>query len=96
MIYLKSADGELRIVVLESANLEELKKGRPAKTADGSVLIAWTADPVWLADRIMDTQGDLAKIAALINEAAKRPEKTARPYHKPHEISLGAKEQPHA
>jgi hypothetical protein len=85
MLYLKSPDGELRIIVLESASLEELKAGRPAKTADGSVLVAWTPDPVWLADKIMDTGGDAAAIGRLIDEAAKRPEKPApRPTHRPH------------
>lgn len=90
MIYLKSPDGELRIVVLESANLDELKKGRPAKTPDGSVLIAWTPDPVWLADKLMDSGGDTAKIAALIDEASKRPEKPApRPKHAMHQHKFG-------
>jgi hypothetical protein len=90
MLYLKSPDGELRIIVLESASLEELKAGRPVKTADRSVLIAWTPDPVWLADKIMDTGGDAVAIGRLIDEAAKRPEKPApRPTHKPHEYKFG-------
>jgi hypothetical protein len=83
MLYL-TGDG-VKIIVLESGNLDELRKGRPAKTPDGSVLIAWTPDPVWLADRIADTQGDAQKIAALIDEAAQRPEKPSpRPKHEPH------------
>lgn len=84
---MRSEDGELAIVVLETANLEELKKGWPAKTPDGSVLIAWTPDPVWLADKIMDAMGrggDAKEIGRLIDEAAKRPQKPARPYHKAH------------
>jgi hypothetical protein len=86
MLYLKSADGAVSLVVLESANLEELKKGRPAVTPDKSVLICWTPDPVWLADRLMDTNGDAGAIARLIEEAAKRPEKPGpRPKHKPHQ-----------
>jgi hypothetical protein len=90
MIYLKSADGAVKIVVLESANLDELKKGRPVKTADGSVLVAWTPDMVWLADKLMDTDGDAAEIARLIDEAAKRPEKPGpRPTHKMHEHRFG-------
>ena len=83
MIYMTS--GELHIVVLESGNLDELKKGRPAKTPDGQVLICWTPDPVWLADKIIDTKGDGAQVAKLIEEAAKRPEKPSkRPYHEPY------------
>jgi hypothetical protein len=85
MLYMKTADGKLSVIVLESANLEELKKGRPARTPDGSVLIAWTPDPVWLADRILDTDGDGAAIGRLIDEAAKRPEKPGpRPKHEPY------------
>lgn len=81
MLYMTGTGG-MKIIVLETANLEELKKGRPAKTPDGSVLIVWTPDPVWLADRILDSGGNAGKIAALINEAAKRPEKPGpRPKH---------------
>lgn len=83
MIYMTA--GELKIIVLETGNLEELKKGRPAKTPDGSVLIAWTPDPVWLADKILETNGDGALIGKLIEDAAKRPQKpTNRPYQEPY------------
>ena len=87
MLYL-SGD-KMKIIVLESANLDEIRRGRPASTPDGSVLIAWTPDPVWLADRIMDSQGNGQAIGRLIDEAAKRPEKPrGRPYHKPHETDF--------
>lgn len=90
MLYLKSDDGALRVIILESANLDALKAGRPAKTPDGSVLIAWTPDPVWLADKLMDTDGDTQAVARLIDEAAKRPEKPGpRPTHKPHHHKFG-------
>lgn len=83
MIYM-SGDG-VKIIVLESANLDEIRKGRPAKTPDGSVLIAWTPDPVWLADKIADTNGDGAEIGKLIDESTKRPEKPSpQLHHKPH------------
>lgn len=85
MLYMHAKDGSIKIIVLESANLEELKKGRPIKTPDGTVCIAWTPDPVWLADKIMDTNGDSSAIAQLIDEASKRPEKYNRPTHQPHE-----------
>jgi hypothetical protein len=86
MLYLKSADGATKIIVLESANLDELRKGRPARTPDGSVLIAWTPDPVWLADKLMDATGDAAAVGRLIDEAAGRAEKPGpRPPHKTHE-----------
>lgn len=82
MIYLQTADGRLKIVVLEAGNIEQLKQGRPAKTPDNSVLIAYTPDPVWLADKLMDCDGDAKDIARLIDEAAKRPQKLPdRPTH---------------
>jgi len=82
MIYLKG-DG-IAIVILETANLEEIKKGRPAKTPDENILIAWTPDPVWLADKIAESDGDAKRIGELIDEASKRPQKPPRTYHKTH------------
>ncbi len=82
MIYL-SGEG-LKLIILETANIEEIKKGHPAKTPDGSVLIAWTPDPVWLADKILETDGDTLAIGRLIEEAAKRPQREPRPHHKLH------------
>jgi hypothetical protein len=79
MIYMKAV--KLHIVVLETGNLDELKKGHPATTPDNEVFICWTPDPVWLADKLLDCDGDGAKIAELINEASKRPQKPNRPYH---------------
>jgi len=92
MLYLKGADGSIRVIVLETANLEQIRAGRPAKTPDGEVLIAWTPDPVWLADKIMETDGDAQQIAALIDEAAKRPQREPRPRHAPHEHDFGGSE----
>ena len=63
------------IIVLETGNLEELKKGRPATTPDGKIVFAWTPDPVWLADQIAHSGGDGEAIAKLIAEGAKRAEK---------------------
>ena len=85
MLYLKTDDGSVRIVILETANIEEIKKGRPAKSPDGAVLIAWTPDPVWLADKLMESGGDSSKIAQAIDEASKRPQKEPRPHHEPYE-----------
>lgn len=89
MLYMKSAEGDVRIIVLETKNLEEIKAGRPAKSPDGSVLIAWTPDPVWLADKIIDTNGDAVKIGKLIDEANKRPQQPSdRPKHEPYAKSF--------
>lgn len=90
MLYLKSSEGEVSIIVLDSANLEEIKRGRPAKTPDGKILIAWTPDPVWLADKIIDTKGDAVEIGKLIDEASKRPQKPSnRPKHDTHFHQFG-------
>lgn len=84
MIYMQSVGGT-KILVLESANLDELRQGRPIVSEDKSVVIAWTPDMVWLADKIMDTSGDAKEIGRLIDEAAKRPEKSGpRPAHGAH------------
>lgn len=89
MLYLKSDNSEVRLIVLESANLEELKKGRPAVSPDRSVIVCWTADLVWIADKVLDTDGDIAAILKLVDESAKRPEKTGpRPKHPPHHRRL--------
>lgn len=90
MIYM-SGEG-VKIVILETANLEELKKGRPAKTPDGAVLIAWCPDPAWLAEQLAESGGDVATIARLIDEAAKRPEKPTRPYFPPEETTFVKRE----
>lgn len=83
MIYLKG-DG-VKILILETANLEEIKNGRPLKTPDGEVLVCWTPDPVWLADKLMDTDGDAKAIGRLIDESSRRPGKpSGRPTHGPY------------
>lgn len=81
MLYMTADDGNLRIIILESANLDRIREGHPAKTPDNSVLIVYCPDPQWLAEQILVTDGDAAKIGKLIDEAAKRPEKPTRPGH---------------
>lgn len=73
--------GDVTLIVLESANIEKIKSGSPAKTPDGKVVIAWTPDPVWLVDKIMDSDGSAEEIAKLIDESSKRPQKPDRPKH---------------
>lgn len=80
MLYLTGENG-LKIIVLETKNIEKIQKGQPAHTPDKSVLIAWTPDPEWLARKILEAGGDAIEIAKLIDEASKRPEKELRPYH---------------
>jgi len=87
MIYLEGKG--IKVLILETANLEELKKGRPAKSPDGSVVVAWTPAPQWLAEQIDKTQGDAKAIAALIDESAKMPQEPDRPRHEPKERRFG-------
>lgn len=87
MIYMTCNDGR-KIIVLETENIEEIQKGRPARTPDGSVLIAWTPDMVWLANKIMESGGDGATIGRLIDEAAKRQHKGPRKSHPPFEVKF--------
>jgi hypothetical protein len=79
------------IVVLETKNLEKIKQGQPAVTPDGKICIAWTPDPVWLADKIRNANGDAQKISKLVDEAAKRPQKPDRPRHDTHITNLKGK-----
>ncbi len=81
MIYMTTVTG-LKIIVLEKQNIESILAGKPAVTQDKSVLIAFTPDPVWLADKIMDTDGDATAIAKLIDEGVKRPQKPPRPHRR--------------
>ncbi len=90
MLYMTSGDG-LKIIVLEKQNIEKILAGHPAFTQDKSVLIAFTPDPVWLADKIMDTDGDAVTIGKLIDEAAKRPQQPPRPHHKSQHFNLKEK-----
>lgn len=89
MLYMKSDDGDLKIIVLESAQLKKLEEGSPIRTPDNSVLIAWTPDPAWLAEQLMKCDGAAARIGELIDEAAKRPQQPVRPLFESTEMRLG-------
>lgn len=80
MLYLTGDN--ISLIILETANIEEIKKGRPAITKDGKIIVAWTPDPVWLADQIARSDGDPNTISRLVDESTKRPQKDPRPYHK--------------
>ena len=83
MLDLSTDDKSFRLIILESANFEELKKGRPAQTTDGRVAIAWTPDPAWLSARIEESDGDLDKIMAAIEESLQRPQAPVREQFEP-------------
>lgn len=81
--------GDVTIIVLDSQNLEELKKGRPAVTPDDKVIVAWTPDAVWLMNEIIKCDGDAEAIGRAIKEAAKRPEKPMLQDLKERRITFG-------
>jgi hypothetical protein len=84
VIYMTGTDG-ITVVVLEPANIEELKKGRPARSPDGKVVICYTPDAVWLSAKLSSlTSGDAQEVARLIDESQNRPERN-RENRKPHE-----------
>ncbi len=76
MIYMtgqNTATGQAaRIVVISDGHLSQLRAGRPLRTPDGEVIVCWTPDEPWLAERIEATGGDTEKIAELIVESMKR------------------------
>lgn len=80
----------LHLVVLELGNIEELRKGRPAMSPDGEVMVCFTPDAVWTADRlagVMQSGGDGAAVAKILEEAAKRPQTPShRPRHVPYDM----------
>jgi hypothetical protein len=65
--------GDKTLVVLEPGNIDAMRTGRPAITPDRKILIAWTPDPAWLADRLRASGGDGALVAHALREAALRP-----------------------
>lgn len=83
MIYLTDKGDKLKILVLEPGNVERIMAGEPAVSPDQSVIVAYTPDPVWLAEQLIRVDaGDAKAIGRLIDEAAKRPPGPAsRAYH---------------
>lgn len=68
-------------------------EGGLVTSPDKSVLICWTPDMVWLADKILDSGGDPGRIAELVAESIKRPQKPIdRPYHETLVKKLGIDE----
>lgn len=83
MLYMTGVadDKEIRILVLESENLELIKAGKPLKSPDGLTLVAWTPAPEWLALQIAACDGSGESIGRLIEEASKRPQEPLRKSH---------------
>jgi hypothetical protein len=72
VIYL-AAPG-LRIVVLDTRDIDNLKSPHPWFSPDRSLLVAFTPDPDWLLARIRVGPGTPGDIARAIDEAARRPQ----------------------
>ncbi len=75
MFYMSGDSGRLKILILESADLDGLKNGRPLKTPDNSVLMVLPPDPTWLADEIMKTN-TAEKIHEAIEKSLKQSAKS--------------------
>lgn len=81
MIYME--DGPKRLIILESRELEELRKGRKMVTPDELTLLCWSPDLVWLSDRLIHTRGKGLEIGQAIEESQKRPDKPSpRPFYR--------------
>lgn len=81
MIYIQTKEGPC-VLILETANLEELKKGKPAISPDKMVMVAHTPDLPWLSTQLskaFDSGASMAAIGALIDGAATRPENPSKP-----------------
>jgi hypothetical protein len=79
MLYLKGET--LRLIILETGNLEELRKGRPASTPDKECLICWTPAPRWLAKAIRAANtGDALEIARLVQESLAHAQEEVGPH----------------
>jgi len=77
MIYTKgTVDGQERmLIVIETGNILELKKGRPLVTPDKSVCVMWTPDMEWLAQEVARVGRDGGAIIQAVVESLARPEK---------------------
>jgi hypothetical protein len=84
MIYLALHNGQ-RIIVIDSHNIDAMKKGEPVKTPDKHVMIAYTPDIGWLTEHMvqMGSSLDPERFDALLKEGLNRPIASVLPQH-PH------------
>lgn len=81
MLYMITEKG-LKVLVVNSQNLEKLKEGRPLMTMDGSVFVAWTPDLQWVADQVQEyakTCEGALPLGSIIEASLSRPEKPFTP-----------------
>ena len=98
MIYMtgenRDTSKDVKIIVLESRNLEHMKGGQPLITPDQSVIVAWTPDPEWVRDRLQELpDGDIGGIGRVLEESAKRPQKEVPPMFAPTEHRFKRKDE---
>ncbi|HEY4799533.1 MAG TPA: hypothetical protein VII99_10695 [Bacteroidia bacterium] len=87
MLVLNSGDKAL--IIIEPANIEELKKGHLLKLPL-NMAMAYTPDIVWLLEAITQEGGPLTpeRLDQLLAEARKREEVHSRPYHLKFDVNL--------
>ena len=83
MIYLKTTSGQ-HFIVLEPANIEQLKSGIPLHTPTHEILLAYSPDIIWTSEQIKKAlEGrtlDVAALEAILEEGLSRPEIKERAY----------------
>ncbi len=68
------SNGSRQMVIFDSAELELMRSGAPLRTPNGDTFV-WTADPVWLAERIgLEARVSPDKMMEAIMESQERPE----------------------
>jgi len=77
MLYATTESG-LKVIVVDSRNLEMLRAGYPLKTFDESVYVAWTPDLQWVTDQVREcSEADRCgpHLGDIIQASLSRPEK---------------------
>lgn len=80
MIYIKLTNGQ-RVMILEPANLEQLKRGgdHAVKTPDDECLIFYAPDEPWLTEKILSGNHDVQTLMRLLEEGKNRTPVFTRP-----------------
>lgn len=81
MIYMIGDNGRLKILILETANLDRIRAGQTLHTEDKTVVVAWCPDIDRLGVALQATGGDVVAVGALIDEARSWPEAPLRQPH---------------
>jgi hypothetical protein len=71
------------LIVLETVELESLKKGVPIECEGRPIIITWTPDPEWLRDKIGGKPVSPDDLVNAIKESHGRPQAPLREPHDP-------------